>query len=287
MTSMSVFDIVPEDVLDAIFLRTPALDLVLNCPLVCRRWFEALSGRYFWLQKIESEGMRISERNRQLLLDNSDYSLCIYILKGVACGLLPFNRNLIRNPCGEDGRKYWVQKEAHKRHADYDSDSDEDEDYDDQYSAVRFEVEEKPVGAYPIPDKVGVPTQHCFVTSYRLGIRVQVLNFSKYSIREGVMELLKPTINYSQWVSSRHDCGCEAELSIQVKSGLWTMKPDPLDWNTSQEGVERRVWYKMEDEVQCALPIDTIVYRSTGKDRQFWAGNYGSKTTACSLILKI
>ena len=79
----------------------------------------------------------------------------VFYVLGLPIGIYIVKDARVANSLCLDGRKYWVQKEAHKRHADYDSDSDEDEDYDDQYSAVRFEVEEKPVGAYPIPDKVG------------------------------------------------------------------------------------------------------------------------------------
>ena len=50
---------------------------------------------------MESEGSKISEKNRQLLLDHEDDDLCLYILMGLASGILPFNRNLIKNPCGQ------------------------------------------------------------------------------------------------------------------------------------------------------------------------------------------
>ena len=45
----------------------------------------------------------------------------------------------------------------------------------------------------------GVPTQHCFVTSCYTGVRRQVIDIGKYKMKDGVMQLLKPTICYSQW----------------------------------------------------------------------------------------
>ncbi|XP_075244673.1 F-box only protein 44-like isoform X2 [Convolutriloba macropyga] len=155
-----------------------------------------------------------------------------------------------------------------------------------RYSRHGFSVEERPIGAEPIPEEAGVPTQHCFVTSYHTGVRRQLIDIGKYKMKDGVMQLLKPSICYSQWVASR-GCDGRADLSLLVTSGEWKMSPKSLQWHTQQEGVEGKKWYKMEGRVEVPVSIDWIIYQSSGSDLVFWNGNYGPKTTACSLIMEI
>ncbi|XP_075244674.1 F-box only protein 27-like [Convolutriloba macropyga] len=305
---MSVFENVPNDVLIAIFLHVPAVELVRHCSLVCRQWFDALSGRYFWVQKIESEGSKISEKNRQLLLDHEDDDLCLYILMGLASGILPFNRNLIKNPCGQDSRKHWLYKEKTSvgskkaRLAIYEDEPEIPRQLTEQlrrqypndqhpevylHSHHGFSIERKPIGTEPVPEEAGVPTQHCFVNSFSLGVRTQFIDLTKYKMRDAMMELLKPTIHYSQWVAARYDSASQADLYLLFICGKEKMSLPSVHWDTNQEGIHRRTWYKMEGRAEVPSSVDGIVYRSTGSDLMGWAGNFGSKTTACSLVLQI
>merc|ERR1712226_103588 len=311
--TMSDFERLPENALSNILLRVPSEDLIRSCNSVCKVWYNILSVRYFWVQKLRLEGKPLKSENKQLLLDHANEDLCLYVLQAYASDKLPFNTNLIKNPCGRDKFKHWYSdnqrgnrnrfpiREVNLGASDETDESDEqinsaanngENSSDDEIDLVSvnhpgFAIQKTPHGSLPIPEEVGVPTQHCFVTSYHRGRRTQKVDFTPYNIREGVMELLKPTIRYSQWVSARFDCQSEAELYIRVKSGLWKMEPESRRWVVDQDGFERRSWYKMEGSVQCDRYVDWITYHSDGQDRQFWAGNYGSKTTASWLSLDI
>lgn len=86
---------IPIELIQPIFCHVDEKTL-LNCQLVCKRWNEIITN-YVWRKKAEIKtGHRFSSNT---VLEWKDfYLICVKNL---------FGRNLLKNPSGADGLKYW------------------------------------------------------------------------------------------------------------------------------------------------------------------------------------
>ncbi|XP_027219715.2 F-box only protein 44 isoform X1 [Penaeus vannamei] len=255
--------IVPEEILYIIFSFVPARDLLRSVTYVCKYWHDLLTHFHFWFRKLEVERIALSDETKEKLLSLDDEKRALYILQGLATRYLPLNQNMIKNPCGADGLKHWHCRRNRKMIA----------------------VESEPVGSDPIPEEAKLPTQHCFVTSYQSSSRTQSFTLSERGLSPELMDLLRPKIYVCQWVSARWDCRSESELVIAL-CGAQETKRVKLTWSSDDEDVVGSKWYKMETTItDYPAGLSEITYSSFGKDLQYWAGFYGSKTTGSTLML--
>ncbi|KAK7077221.1 hypothetical protein SK128_020671 [Halocaridina rubra] len=253
----------PPEVLENILKYVPTKDLCKSASRVCKHWNFLLSHRRFWFEKLVVEGISLPESLRTRLLNETDNVETLQILKILTSGYLPLNKNLIKNPSGEENLKYWEVI----------------------HGGDGVIVEETPAGSDPIPEEAGLPTQHCFVTSYRKGRRLQVIDLISLGFTPSIMDILKPRIEISEWVSARWDCRSKSEL-IVVLVGRKTEKRVSLNWSSDDDDVLQRLWYQLK-EVVIDYPkgLHTIEYVSIGNDSQFWAGHYGAKSAGSSVKL--
>lgn len=61
-------------------------------------------------------------------------------------------------------------------------------------------VECPPVGSDIIPEEAGLPTQHCFVSSYFPCLRSQTITLKSLRIEPWMMDILRPEIKVSEWL---------------------------------------------------------------------------------------
>ncbi|XP_047497677.1 F-box only protein 6-like isoform X2 [Penaeus chinensis] len=255
--------LVPEEILCIIFSFVPGRDLLRSVTCVCKYWHDLLTHYHFWFRKLEVERITLSDKTKEKLLSLDDERSVLYILQGLAIHYLPLNRNLIKNPCGANGMKYWQC----------------------QHNKNMITVESTPIGSDPIPEEAGLPTQHCFVTSYMMSCRTQTFTLNKLGISPKLMDLVKPDIYVCQWVSGRWDCRSQSEVVIEL-CGTHETRRVKLTWSSDDDDVVARKWYKMETTItDYPEGLSRISYSSFGKDLQFWAGFYGSKTTGSTLKL--
>ncbi|XP_061458091.1 F-box only protein 44-like [Rhineura floridana] len=78
----------PNDIMLDIFSLVPMNELILNCRLVCSQWRELVDLPILWKCKYRQKN------------DNLKKSKAFYVLSHL-------ERNLIRNPCGEEGLDFW------------------------------------------------------------------------------------------------------------------------------------------------------------------------------------
>ncbi|XP_042333960.1 F-box only protein 6-like isoform X2 [Sceloporus undulatus] len=92
---MVSFGDLPKEVLLDILSLVPARDLVWNCRPVCSRWRDVVDLDVLWKRKCQWGGYHV------VTLDNTvqDWRAFYFL-----CSL---KKNLIKNPCGEEGLDFW------------------------------------------------------------------------------------------------------------------------------------------------------------------------------------
>ncbi|XP_053577578.1 F-box only protein 27 [Bombina bombina] len=241
----------PDDLLRVILSFLPPRDLIMRCRLVSRRWKGLVDSPTLWRIKCERE------RKAEILQAAHVYPRINWQR---FCLKEPLSRNLIRNPCGEDGLTHW----------DFVNGGD----------------------GWVVEDNHGIlqgaGSQTCFVTSFFWCQKTQIIDLLKEGLDEGFLDLHQPEICISDWYAGRQDCGCIYEIQVQLLARdrvtvitEFTQRPEPIpQWNDST--------YKQVCHVfrTYGRGVHFVRFTHRGKDTQFWKGNYGARITNSSVTIK-
>ncbi|XP_035215607.1 F-box only protein 27-like isoform X3 [Stegodyphus dumicola] len=175
---------IPDDLLVDVLSFVPHQDLIQNCRSVCKQWRDIIDGHGVWKIKCERERKTVpSLKLRNLPVH---YYQLIYLFN-------PYGRNLIRNPCGEDGLRNWVVASN---------------------GGDGFIVENPPVGADAVPTEIGA--QYCFATSYYVCSKHQIIDLVAKGIPAVVLDSGCIKIQVGEWYAARFDCASEYKLTVQL-----------------------------------------------------------------------
>ncbi|XP_054503608.2 F-box only protein 2 isoform X2 [Agelaius phoeniceus] len=171
----------PEAVLLRILASVPAVELVLVCRLVCCQWRNLVDGAALWILKCQQEGLSRAES------DVEDWQSFYFLSKK--------RRNLIKNPCGEEGLEHWGEVEN---------------------GGDGWKIEE-------LPGDFGkeFPSEEVhkyFVTSYEWCRKAQVIDLRAEGYWEELMDTTQPKIMVRDWYAGRGDAGCLYELCVKLLS---------------------------------------------------------------------
>ncbi|XP_069063009.1 F-box only protein 27-like isoform X2 [Pleurodeles waltl] len=241
-----------DEVLLHILSFVSAQDLLLHCRCVSRRWRSLVDTPTLWLLKCKRE-------KRLELLEISRLQLdipwgLVYIKK-------PFSRNLLRNPCGQEGMRYW-----HARNGGHD-----------------WSVEDNRIHLD------GAEAQTCFVSTYFWCEKWQIIDLLHEGLWQELLDHHKPEICISDWYAGREDCGCEYEISVKLLASdrervidEYNLRPPPIpQWNNQHHHQVSHVFRNYSRGVRY------VKFFNRGKDTQFWAGHYGARITNSSVTVKI
>ncbi|CEF68626.1 F-box domain and F-box associated (FBA) domain and Galactose-binding domain-like-containing protein [Strongyloides ratti] len=243
--------ILPKEISFKIFNYIPAKYLVKECSKICKNWNTIIKTPQYWISRSFNERCREILPPPEMINDPKyRWNLSkIFILR-------PFNRNLITNPSGEHGLEGW-----------------------ESYPASQpFEIE-RPYGSMQASFP-GLET--CFVSS-----------FSKRT----KFYCFKPTIYISEMNSYRKDAAAYYSLRVRIHCGdinLNRMDTTTFTNNRNTFAYKKKVdqwtdpvWEKVEHNFSDYSSGNyQIFFETIGKDRMFWAGNYGSKCCNATIIIK-
>uniref|UniRef100_A0A7N4NQT1 F-box protein 6 n=1 Tax=Sarcophilus harrisii TaxID=9305 RepID=A0A7N4NQT1_SARHA len=209
----------PENVLLELFSLIPARELLRHCRPVCSLWRDVIDLVSLWKRKCQREGF-ISENCDQPVADwKVFYFLC------------SLRRNLLRNPCAQEGFKFWKLDENHGN---------------------RWKVEKIPRDhGTEFPD---FQVKKCFVTSYGTCLKSQLVDLKAKGYWKELMDKVKPDIVIKDWFAARRDCGCIYRIHVKLLSAtkevLAEFNPAPVyieQWSDAEWQEVRESWGEGRD----------------------------------------
>lgn len=247
----------PEDLVITILSFVPANDLLQNCIYV-KEWVHLINSQSLWITKCTNEGIPLPLVKPDPLPEN--FYRAIYFV--------PYGANLLKNSCGKDGLNHW----AVAGYNDYELSND-----DGEGSSHGWTIEDPPAGSDPLPNS---DCQSCFSTTYTWCRKRQVVNLleavGSYS---EVLDIVKPTIEVSEWYAARFDCGSTYRLSVLLLDQHENVI-DKFEFSHTEPQWTGKRWEKVDHSFKdYPSGVRYIAFEHSGKDTQFWAGSFGSKMT--------
>uniref|UniRef100_A0A914DS47 FBA domain-containing protein n=1 Tax=Acrobeloides nanus TaxID=290746 RepID=A0A914DS47_9BILA len=277
----------PEFLHFEILLRLNTKELIKNCTLVSKKWNSILAQTQFWIQKCEYDGH--NEALPPVHLRQLPFNYKKICLKN------PFGRNLIqaypnqlknpRNACrceqihgscsdkdfGGDPRWIYQQKQrfSHEIPPFFLGHEHFDKDFD-----------------FNLIDS-------CLATSNCWSSKEIMIDLLKEGFDEFVLDQLRPTITISEYVAHRADCGAiyhmEAYLLTKNKKLFQNLPPEMVTRFETRKTFaqwESQKWVKIEHCFKkYPIGVRYILFKSDGKDLQWWVGHYGSKMAKPSVVV--
>lgn len=243
---------IPKELILKIMCYYADEKVLLDCQQVCKCW-NILMVDYVWRKKAEiKSGIKFS---------TSDYNLNwkdYYLIYSKDL----FTKNLLKNSSGEKGlQEHWQII---------------------QDGGDGWLIENPPIGVPPLQH-----TQHCFVTSYSSCSKTQTIDLIKAGFSENILDNMQPSVEISEWYSSRWDC--PAVYFIEV--GLKDKSDKTIKRFTFRDllvGGKQNMWHNIKHEFKnCGSGLREIYFRHGGHDRRFWAGHYGSKMAAAYVKVNV
>ncbi|KAI4536930.1 hypothetical protein MG293_013133 [Ovis ammon polii] len=186
----------PENILLELFTHVPARQLLLRCRLVCSLWRDLIDLVTLWKRKCLREGFITEDWDQPV----ADWKV-FYFLRSL-------HRNLLHNPCAEEGFEFWS----------LDVNGGDEWKVEDLSKDQRKEFPNDQVKKY-------------FVTSYYTCLKSQVVDLKAEGYWEELMDTTRPDIEVKDWFAARPDCGSKYQLCVQLLSSahapLGTFQPDP------------------------------------------------------------
>ncbi|KAG1961997.1 F-box only protein [Pimephales promelas] len=238
---------VPLAVVEEILLNLPEHQVVRACRLVCRDWKELVDSAAHWRERCRREGIRPCDASSP----PEDWRRFYFTTKKK-------RRNMLKNPSADDDLQGWEIV---------------------QNGGDRWAAEEN---RKPFPDDDTVTK--CFVTSYELCLKRQLIDLTEKGYNGAFMDQQQPYIKVSDWYAPRFDCGCQYEVCVELldeeKKIIKSFQPEKVFFQQWNDEPWCEMTYVFKDY---GHGVRFIRFTHGGVDTQFWAGHYGIRVTNSSV----
>ncbi|GAB1291818.1 F-box only protein 27 [Apodemus speciosus] len=292
----------PPELLLLVLSHVPPRSLLRHCRRVCRAWRALVDGQALWLLLLARDhsaaGRALQTLARRCLPPARGDTPCPL---GQFCALRPLGRNLLSNPCGQEGLRKWMVR----------------------HGGDGWVVEKN---RKPVP---GAPSQTCFVTSFSWCRKKQVVDLVEKGLwpelldsggveiavsdwpdwprthRDPLASAATPsnTSSFREW-GARHDSGCKYRLFVTLLDAhqnvidKFSAVPDPIEqWNNdtyvqclslNEELIDwLTAWPVTHVFSNIRRGVRFVSFEHWGQDTQFWAGHYGARVTNSSVIVRV
>lgn len=177
---------IPPEILPMILVNVDTKTLHKHCTLVCKQW-NIIIKEYVWKLKCEQELKSDDNYLHKLkLIKQNQYPYIVY--QTISVFKKSFYKNLIKNPCGMNGLKYWVidrNDENSFRIEDIQS-------FDNNICTINDEMKANKI-------------TRCFTSSFESS-KIQIIDLYKETgLSQRFIDEYQPPIYISEWYGSRRD----------------------------------------------------------------------------------
>ncbi|CAL4146021.1 unnamed protein product, partial [Meganyctiphanes norvegica] len=100
---------IPEEIFFRIFSFLPAKELLCTVSRVCHNWNNILHQNSFWFCRLKYDNISLSSKFRLELLNHMNKKDVLQCLQNMSVNQ-PYNRNLIRNPSGQENYHLQIKR---------------------------------------------------------------------------------------------------------------------------------------------------------------------------------
>jgi hypothetical protein len=262
----------PDEILQEIFLRLTPDNLCKTIVHVCKRWRNIVENEHFWIRK-SIQDKKLNDRIFKILHANNIFNAKYLYFKN------PFY-NLIKNPCGEEGFKYWCLddrfdsvKKIHRHEVEFYNENFQRRNNQNEIPHYWL-IESNPSGSKQLPGKNKV-----FTTSYNKAVKYQIIDLDS---NNEIIAKIEPKIRIFENYAARFDCGSSYKLVVKLLDKNYEKIDEFIYEDTIQQWNDGE-WMSIEHVFEKTSNVRYISYGHTGKDTQFWAGYYGIKISNSSV----
>lgn len=285
-------DDLPDDILEMIFLKIPATSLVKTVMLVSKRWNTILSGDIFWIEK-SLHDKRLSKQVIQILKQNDLLDSKKFYFNNV------FNRNLLLNPCGNEGFKHWLI-DSLTGHIDSMTAQLRDKNFakkhisryyvmsvDENYESFMWIVENDQIGtakSEPLLDQNNKLYKN-FATWNKFTGKLQVIDLTHFVTKQFLANI-HYKLEVKEYYAARTDCGSRYLLAVVLLDNGFNMVDNFTYEKRTLLNPDGR-WKLATHVFEVDKPVRYLVFYHGGCDLKNWKGYYGSKMTNGSVRIII
>jgi hypothetical protein len=211
---------------------------------------------------------------------------------------VPFNKNLIKNPCGDNGFTEWVFESNDNKRCDADKNrknfavvwahfnENQNQNKEARKRLVKhsgFLIESDAGGAkeYFINNLIAKK----FATTHYLCQKYQMIDLAAKGFSTNLLSKTKPSIEIVDHYAARKDCACQYRCLVTLLDKQFN-KIDQIEFNHTIPQWNNGEWHEWKHTFRnFSANIGYVYFYHEGKDCQFWAGHYGVKVTDTSVKL--
>ncbi|XP_063001167.1 F-box only protein 44-like [Elgaria multicarinata webbii] len=230
----------PEGVLLDVLSLVPSKDLICNCRLVCSQWRDLVDLPILWKRKFEQEDSASDWKESKIF-----YILC------------HMEKNLIQNPCGEEGLDSWeieVPPEGQwKTEEVSEKDSLELETTDILLRNIYMKDED-------------IPYQHvkkCFVACNGLCVKSQRITLKDHGYWDQLIDEINPTIVVKDWYYyTRH---CLYRLCVKLLSADFKVLQEYCSGDEYKSDLKDNEWREVSYTFNsCPAGVRHVLFQHQG-----------------------
>lgn len=283
-------DDLPNEILQKVFIHINGTDLCKKVSLVCKKWNGLINNEQFWIQKSIFD-QRIDTVLIKKLQDENIYQAKILYFEN------HFNRNFIKNPCGDQGFNHWYFLDFEVDHSNFGIKNHDKllkyyrkrnvlEHYKKNCKHKPSLVERKNWkiqtvhnGSEPLFDSKGKKIRN-FFTSFNIGPKIQIIDLDSI----GFLKYLKANVQFQIEISESYAARRDYSYNILVR--LLGKNFEELEEFQFFKVIESNTgeWHHLK-HVFKTIPKDIhyIFYYHNGIDSEYWARHSGINMTNSSV----
>ncbi|XP_061456929.1 F-box only protein 6-like [Rhineura floridana] len=227
----------PEDILLDILTLVPLKDLILNCRLVCTQWRNLVDLPVLWKRIYQRKDIRCPLR-----------SVC-YILSHL-------EKNLVKNPCGEEGLDCWEIKTPSSGQWKIQQLSGK--------ASMRLEMRNFHQRRPAVQDGLGHRVTKCFSACNGLCIKSQLITLKDEGYWDELMDRAKPNILVTDWFYCRQ--GSQYRLHMKLLSADFQLLREFCTDDMYMQGWKHGRWRKVCYILYKCAGVRHIVFEHQGQN---------------------